>query len=66
MVAYLESLSFVNISNMTRSAASLMFGADEGDKDGGLLAKINLFTLLYSYAMNTANWSELFVVANSP
>jgi hypothetical protein len=57
IIACIESLSFVDISNMRRRAASILLEADESDKDGGFWAKNNFFALLCSCAMKPADWA---------
>lgn len=65
MVACLESLSFVNISNTIRSIASLVVEASEGDKDRDLSEKIEISPFRHSGAMEAAHLAYLFAVMDS-
>jgi hypothetical protein len=44
MAACLKSLFLANYSNTITSVASLVLEASEGDKDGEILAKIEIFS----------------------
>ena len=65
MAAYLESLPHANHSKTRRSVASLELAAREGDKDGELWGKNEIFTFRHWGATETAHWAYLFAGIDS-
>src|SRR5680860_201934 len=66
MIASLGSLSFVNVSYIIKSLASLVLEAGEGDRDGEFSSKIQVLHFLHSHAMEATHWAYLFTVMDSP
>ena len=66
MASCRESLSLVHFSNIIISVASWDLEASDGENDGEPSAKMKLLHFLHSYAMEAADWADLFAVTDSP